>query len=140
MKNILFILILATFFSCKTDNWEERVFTDVSHFGKSEIDLKNYIDFEWDTVFVFHKISNLEYIESIIGKKYNNYDEFTRPLVFIKKGVINYSINRKSNFEGLMDEQFVYKNGNYSIKTKSDSKFKVGIEEANGKKYLLISD
>lgn len=140
MKNTLFILILFILISCKNDNLEERVFKDVLYSSKQEIDLKNYTDFEWDTLFMFHKITNLENIESVIGKKYNNYEEFTRPLIFIKKGKIVYSINRKSNFEGLTNEQFIYENGNYSLKTKADSKFKVAIKDADGIKYLLISD
>ncbi|MES2862781.1 MAG: hypothetical protein V4666_01550 [Bacteroidota bacterium] len=140
MKNILFISIFFICVSCKKNNFEERVFEDVSNSGKLEIDLKNYTDFEWDTVYVFHTVCNLENVQSITGFKYGNYEEFTRPLIFIKNGKIVFFENRKSNFEGIINEQFVYKNGSYSIRNKEDSKFKVKIEESDNKKYLLIYD
>ncbi|MHC0443097.1 hypothetical protein [Flavobacterium sp. 3-210] len=140
MKNILVTLILILLTSCKNKNFDEKVFEDVSNTHKLEIDLKDYTDFEWDTVYIFHKISNLEYIESIIGKRYNNYEEFTRPIIFMKKGKIIYTENRNSNFEGLENEQLVHQNSIYSIKDNANSKFKVKIEQRGNIKFLLISD
>lgn len=140
MKNILTVLILFLIVSCKNENFEERVFEDVINAKKTEIDLKDYTNFKWDTAFVFHKISNLEYIESIIKKRYNNYEEFTRPIIFTKDGKIVYSENRKGNLEGFTEYQFIYPNNIYSIKDKANSKFNVKIEETKNGKYLLISD
>jgi hypothetical protein len=75
--------------------------------------LKEFTDFEWDTVYFIEAVGNLEAINQIIGCYYDGYREGTEPIIFKKGGKIIHFENNTYEIES-------NKNGSISV---SDSSY-----------------
>lgn len=143
-KTIYLFVCFAMLFSCEKSNNSiaKTIFYDVLNNNKSEIDISDYTDFEWDVVYVFLVPVSLEEINRTIGVEYNHYEEFSRPIIFVKNNLVIFSENENINLEGLSEGQLIYKatanTDRCLIRTRSTSKLKTKIMCEGKIKYLLL--
>jgi hypothetical protein len=104
--------------------------------------LKDQTSFDWDKVYIFGVPATLEEINDAIGIPYSKYEEFTRPLIFVKGNEIVYSENNPSDIEGIMDGQLVFGNATDTIKynlfTSENAVFEVRKRKSKSKTYYEL--
>jgi hypothetical protein len=70
--------------------------------------MKDETSFEWDKLYVFNLPLPQEEVDKVIGMSYSYYEEFTRPMIFVKDGNIVYHENNRTNIEGIVDNQVIF--------------------------------
>lgn len=129
------ILSLILLGSC-SNTIESKIASKLKQCEKSvcEIDITELTNFKWDTAYYFEIPVSQDIINKMIGIEYQNYKEFTRPLIFIKNRKIVYSENNPSGVESITKNQIVFNEltdtAICKIISSSNSKFK-GYKEKN---------
>ncbi len=104
-----FFCIIIT--SCNNDvSIENRIYEDLKSGKKTGIDLKDYVNTDWDKAYIFQSVLPHKEINKILNTEYNHYVEFTRPFVFMKDNRVVYYENLSTNVEKMTNGQLVYKN------------------------------
>ena len=143
MKSFIYCCFCLFLVSCSGDNSiENKIYKSLKKEKKEYIDLKDYVNIEWDTAYLFQIPLSHKEIEDILNTKYNHYVEFTRPFVFMKANKVVYYENLPSNIEKMTDGQLVYKdllNEDKFIKISIEhSKLKAKIVKEGELEFVLI--
>lgn len=147
MKRLILLVITLSLFNCSRQKGNiESLFVKEIEDCKSKnckIKLKDLTNFEWDTVYFFEVPITREFVNNSIGVNYNNYVEFTRPIIFLNKGEIIYSENNEASIESLVDEQIligsITDTTKVSVFTPNEAIFNVKVKENNHLKYYELT-
>lgn len=93
IKNSLLLFFVMILVNCsKNDDFDKMIINYYSECKDKSciIDLKNYLDFEWDTMYYFSGANSLEEIERVMRIRYENYEDIGTRLIFIKNKQIVY--------------------------------------------------
>lgn len=111
--------------------------------GNCIVTLKSITHFDWDRVYFFEVPISREFINSSIGLNYIYYEEFTRPIIFIRNGKIVYHENNKSSIESILEKQIVIGDisdtSKYKTYTPADAVFKGEVKKENNTKYYELT-
>jgi hypothetical protein len=148
MKKILIFALTLTIYSCsnKHGQIESAITKKIDHCGNSDclIRLSEITNFDWDKAyFILAPVDN-EYLNQILGLKYENYQEFTHSIIFLNKNKIIYSENNEASVENLTDDQIVIQEPNVPdtakcrVFTKQTAVFKGKIKSYNNIRYYEL--
>jgi hypothetical protein len=111
--------------------------------SKCVVDLRTLTDFEWDTVYFSSSIPRIENVEKAIGLRYDFYEEFTHPIIFIKEHRIVYYENCKGSVEGIVKNQIFIKSESGSfisgVFTAQTAFFIGSVGGSKGSKYYILA-
>lgn len=143
MRLFIYCCFCLFLISCNGDNSiENKIYKSLKKEKKEDIDLKDYVDIEWDTAYLFQIPLSHKEIDDILNTEYNHYVEFTRPFIFMKANKVVYYENLPSNIEKMTDGQLVYKsllNEDKFIKINiENSKMKAKIVKEGELEFVLI--
>lgn len=143
MRLFIYCCFCSFLISCNGDNSiENKIYKSLKKEKKEDIDLKDYVNIEWDTAYLFQIPLSHKEIDDILNTEYNHYVEFTRPFVFMKANKVVYYENLPSNIEKMTDGQLVYKsllNEDKFIKINIEhSKLKAKIVKEGELEFVLL--
>lgn len=109
-KSIIGLFVFFIFCCSCNNTIESRIANRLKQCDSVEckINITEYTNFEWDTAYYFETPVSQAVINKIIGFKYQNYQEFTRPLIFIRNRKVVYYENNPSSIESLTKNQVVF--------------------------------
>jgi hypothetical protein len=103
-------LLLAQ--ACGTRSVEERVALHVEKTCVTSSDcvirIADLTDFAWDRMYVFDYGATREYVEAVLGRKYEGYREFRRKLIFLQGSRIIVDEQPWTDIEAPTDGEIVF--------------------------------
>ena len=142
MKYQIVVFVLTAFFSCKS-SIEKRVARQANKCQNEncKVRVADLTDFQWDKMVVFNYSISDAVVNDAIWFDYKNYDDQTRPWIFIKNNRIVYAENNPAGIEGPVEGEVAF-DGPDSLKfmvyTPKTAIFSVKKETANNKSYYLL--
>lgn len=130
MKNILLLLVLLVFASCKKEDpllmkLKAAVETsEQSEAGYEVIDMAALTDFEWETLYHFHQLDEKNYISRVIGFRWmgDEVPNLHRRFLFVNNGevvkVVDYDFRELPlTLYGCAEDRWIYPRSRASFAT-----------------------
>lgn len=109
---LLGISLLLLSSACTTWNVEKRVGARIEEScvpsASCTIAIRDLTDFGWDRMYAFKYNAGLEQIQTAIGTKFPDFDEFARKLVFLKEGKVVHREDEPTDIEKIVEGEVVF--------------------------------
>lgn len=151
MKHTLYFMLgflILTGCSIKYSGDNDNIEKKIEHFAVDckctnyTIDITKLTNFKWDTVYVFNYSVPKDLVEQIIGTSYPDYQEGTRPMVFVHQGKITHSENNPDGMLKNSPGQVIYNYSlglRYGVYTPRTAVFTVKVEGTKGKTFYQLN-
>jgi len=139
---IVYLFVITTFAGCKSSIEKEiaRKASDCDD-ENCKIKITDFTDFQWDKMYIFNYAVPSDEVDQAIGVEYGNYEEFTRPWVFVKNNKIVYAENNPDDIETIVDREVVFDGPDslrFMVYTPKKAIFRVKKKTSDRKNYYLL--
>jgi len=139
---LVFVLIIITSVGCKS-SLEKRIANRADKCENCKIRLVDFTNFQWDKMYVFNYSVSPDEVDNALGLEYSNddYEEFTRPWIFVKNNKVVYAEDNPYNIEGVVSDEVAFDQSD-SVRvisyTPNTAVFKAKKERSGGNKYYVL--
>lgn len=141
MKKItafVFILFMSCTYQGK-DSVKSAMIKKVADSSGGVFRLTDITKFKWDKVYFFQIPASKNFIDNTLNLKYDNYIEFSKPIIFLKDNKVVHYENNDTSVEGISDNEIIINSitdtTKFEVYTPREAIFKGAKKEYNGFTY-----